>query len=63
MDTDLGEVFRYELTVKRADTGLENTIIVYATSEVEALTKTEVAKESCLRIERKHVTETQSNHS
>lgn len=63
MDTDLGEVFRYELTVKHPDTGLENTIVVYATSETEALIKTERTKESCIHIERKHVTETQSNHS
>lgn len=57
------EIFRYELTVKNPETGLENTIIVHATSPEQALIISEKTKDAVLHIEQKYVIETKSDHS
>jgi hypothetical protein len=57
------ELFRYELTIKNPDTGAENQVIVYAVSEEQALITTGKTKEQIISIEKKYVTETQSNNS
>ena len=61
MESDT-EVFRYELTVKNPETGLENLIIVHATSEEQALLTAEKPKELVIAIEKKHVIQTESNN-
>jgi len=57
------ELFRYELTIKNPDTGKENIVIAYATSEEHALLVTGKTKEQVITIEKKHVNQTQSNYS